>query len=163
MSHPSPNRNRPGANAEEEPESIGDHRPKTALEAQALKIERLMSRVDKPVLLPERNDKVSLKPPPEFVRNVQGSSAGAGSGEFHVYRALRRKEYARQRLLENEGKEEREREEHQRKIAEIKLKEESKTAKNREKRLKRRKKHEKGEDGSLKKAKTASAMDVDKE
>lgn len=37
---------------------------------------------------------------PEFVRNVMGSSAGAGSGEFHVYRHLRRKEYARQKHIQ---------------------------------------------------------------
>jgi len=29
-----------------------------------------------------------------------GSSAGAGSGEFHVYRHLRRKEYARQKHIQ---------------------------------------------------------------
>lgn len=33
-----------------------------------------------------------------------GSSAGAGSGEFHVYRHLRRKEYARQRFIEEQAK-----------------------------------------------------------
>lgn len=31
-----------------------------------------------------------------------GSSAGAGSGEFHVYRHLRRKEYARQKSMAEE-------------------------------------------------------------
>ena len=37
---------------------------------------------------------------PDFVYNVMGSSAGAGSGEFHVYRNIRRKEYERQRVLD---------------------------------------------------------------
>jgi len=40
---------------------------------------------------------------PDFVRNVMGSSAGAGSGEFHVYRHLRRKEYARQKFIQEKG------------------------------------------------------------
>lgn len=29
-----------------------------------------------------------------------GSSAGAGSGEFHVYRHIRRREYARQKHIQ---------------------------------------------------------------
>lgn len=29
-----------------------------------------------------------------------GSSAGAGSGEFHVYRHIRRREYARQKNIQ---------------------------------------------------------------
>ena len=35
------------------------------------------------------------------MKNVQGSSAGAGSGEFHVYKASRRREYERIKLLED--------------------------------------------------------------
>lgn len=46
---------------------------------------------------------MKLAPPPEFVRNVSGSSAGAGSGEFHVYRALRRKEQTRVKMMEEEA------------------------------------------------------------
>lgn len=35
-----------------------------------------------------------------------GSSAGAGSGEFHVYRHLRRKEYARQKYIQIKSEQE---------------------------------------------------------
>merc|ERR1712173_379179 len=31
--------------------------------------------------------------------NIMGSSAGAGSGEFHLYRQMRRKEQNRQKIL----------------------------------------------------------------
>ena len=36
--------------------------------------------------------------------NCLGSSAGAGSGDFHVYRGVRRREYARQKFLDQEQK-----------------------------------------------------------
>lgn len=58
---------------------------------------------DKPVVIPEGPKQKSLPPPPDFVRNVMGSSAGAGSGEFHVYRHLRRKEYARQKFIQEKS------------------------------------------------------------
>ena len=37
------------------------------------------------------------------MKNVQGSSAGAGSGEFHVYKASRRREYERLKIMEEEA------------------------------------------------------------
>jgi hypothetical protein len=39
-----------------------------------------------------------------MMKNVQGSSAGAGSGEFHVYKTSRRREYERLKLMEDESK-----------------------------------------------------------
>jgi hypothetical protein len=33
------------------------------------------------------------------MKNVQGSSAGAGSGEFHVYKQARRREYERLKIM----------------------------------------------------------------
>jgi len=53
--------------------------------------------------LPERPKAKNTPSAPEFVRNVMGSSAGAGSGEFHVYRHLRRKEYARQKFIQEKA------------------------------------------------------------
>ncbi|RKO85230.1 hypothetical protein BDK51DRAFT_12859, partial [Blyttiomyces helicus] len=110
----------------------------TALEAQQLHVERLMARIDKPIHLPERKEK-NLKGPKDFVRNVQGSSAGAGSGEFHVYRALRRKEYARQKFLDESAKEDEEQRAFREKVEATKRAEEERTAKKREKRKKRQK------------------------
>ncbi|NP_001290899.1 PRKR-interacting protein 1 homolog [Esox lucius] len=73
---------------------------KTPAEEQRLKLERLMRNPDKPAPIPERPKEWNPRAPPEFVRDVMGSSAGAGSGEFHVYRHLRRREYQRQDFLD---------------------------------------------------------------
>lgn len=38
-----------------------------------------------------------------MMKNVQGSSAGAGSGEFHVYKQNRRREYERLKLMDEKA------------------------------------------------------------
>ncbi|KAL5240647.1 hypothetical protein ACI65C_008057 [Semiaphis heraclei] len=112
---------------------------KNATDLQRLKLERLMKNPDKPVYIPEpRSDKKSPHVP-EFVRNVMGSSAGAGSGEFHVYRHLRRKEYARQKHIQVKAEKELLEEAYRQKILENKQMAEGRTAKKRAKRLKRKK------------------------
>lgn len=73
---------------------------KSPAEEQRLKLERLMRNPDKPAPIPDRPKEWNPRAPPEFVRDVMGSSAGAGSGEFHVYRHLRRREYQRQDFLD---------------------------------------------------------------
>lgn len=73
---------------------------KTPAEEQRLKLERLMRNPDKLATIPDRPKEWNPRAPPEFVRDVMGSSAGAGSGEFHVYRHLRRREYQRQDFLD---------------------------------------------------------------
>ncbi|KAL6240012.1 hypothetical protein BDW75DRAFT_235842 [Aspergillus navahoensis] len=87
----------------------------------------------------------SLPAPPEIVANVQGSSAGAGSGEFHVYKASRRREYERLRLMQEEVDREKEGAEWQRKQEEVRRKDEEKTEKNRRRREKRNKAKAKGD------------------
>ncbi|KAL4765393.1 PRKRIP1 family protein [Aspergillus foveolatus] len=86
----------------------------------------------------------SLPAPPEIVANVQGSSAGAGSGEFHVYKASRRREYERLRLMQEEVDREKEGAEWQRKQEEVRRKDQEKTEKNRRRREKRNKAKAKG-------------------
>lgn len=75
---------------------------------QATLLASLFSKPDREITLPSPlssgggKSLQSLPPPPEIVANVQGSSAGAGSGEFHVYKASRRREYERVKLMEED-------------------------------------------------------------
>ncbi|PPJ50626.1 hypothetical protein CBER1_05736 [Cercospora berteroae] len=75
---------------------------------QSQQVEALFANPDREINIPNSSTSKakSLAAPPEIVANVQGSSAGAGSGEFHVYKASRRREYERQRLMDEETKEE---------------------------------------------------------
>lgn len=123
---------------------------KNTADYQRMKLERLMANPEKPVMIPEKPKDKDSAPPPEFVRNVMGSSAGAGSGEFHVYRHIRRKEYARQKMIQEKSKKEELDDEFQRKLEENKKLAEERTAKKRAKRLRKKQK------GKSKKAKSGT-------
>jgi len=108
---------------------------KNTYDWQRMKLDRLMKNPDKPVQLPEKSKEKKSNEPPDFVRNVMGSSAGAGSGEFHVYRHIRRREYSRQKAIQSMGEKERKDEEFRMKLESNQLEAEQKTAKKRAKRL----------------------------
>ncbi|PRQ76518.1 Protein of unknown function (DUF1168)-domain containing protein [Rhodotorula toruloides] len=80
-------------------------RTATPAEQQAAALNKLLSNPDREVRIPERREEgvgKSLRPPREMMKNVQGSSAGAGSGDFHVYKQSRRREYERLKLMDEE-------------------------------------------------------------
>ncbi|KFO35468.1 PRKR-interacting protein 1 [Fukomys damarensis] len=108
--------------------------PKNAAEEQKLKLERLMKNPDKAVPIPEKMSEWAPRPPPEFVRDVMGSSAGAGSGEFHVYRHLRRREYQRQDYMDAMAEKQKLDAEFQKRLEKNKVAAEEQTAKRRKKR-----------------------------
>uniref|UniRef100_A0A8C5T630 PRKR interacting protein 1 n=1 Tax=Malurus cyaneus samueli TaxID=2593467 RepID=A0A8C5T630_9PASS len=103
--------------------------PRSAAEEQRLRLERLMRNPEKTVPIPEKLNEWAPRPPPEFVRDVMGSSAGAGSGEFHVYRHLRRREYQRQDFMDAMAEKQRLDEEFQKKLERNKMIAEEQTAK----------------------------------
>jgi len=121
----------------------------TAIATQANEIENLMWDPDRPVEIPALSSetKSKLAPPPEIVANVQGSSAGAGSGEFHVYKASRRRENERLRSMDEEAKKEEEDAKWERELEEKRRRNEEKTAKNRARRNKRKQK-DRGKEGA---------------
>ncbi|KAI4845652.1 hypothetical protein E4T44_05498 [Aureobasidium sp. EXF-8845] len=140
------------------PESIPVHRDprsgqptkKRALSPrskQSAHLEALFANPDKPINLPGSSTKSSSSLPPEIVANVQGSSAGAGSGEFHVYKASRRREYERLRAMDEEKDAEDKDAEFVAKKTEQEKKDAEKTDKNRLKREKARLRKEKGKLG----------------
>lgn len=114
---------------------------------QRRRIEKLMENPNKMIELPDTSMSTHKKyEPPDFVRNVMGSSAGAGSGEFHVYRHLRRKEMTRLKEMETSAVNDELDAQFKAKLEETKRKAQERTMK---KKLKREKKKSK-----LKKNKT---------
>lgn len=114
--------------------------------AQASQLEALFARPDQEIRVPPsgpQDPARRLPLPPEIVTNVQGSSAGAGSGEFHVYKAARRREYERLRIMDEEVRRETEAREFADKKSEAERRDDEKTRRNREKRDKMKARKEK--------------------
>lgn len=126
----------------------------TPISQQSAQVEALFAKPDREIKIASSNPKSnSLAPPPEIVANVQGSSAGAGSGEFHVYKASRRREYERLRLMDEEVK----KEESEKEFLKQKEEREKRDA---EKTLKNKAKREKAKQRKAKKGK-GEKMDMD--
>ncbi|KAI5477599.1 DUF1168 domain protein [Pseudohyphozyma bogoriensis] len=131
----------------------------TAADVQRHALAKLLADPSKPVHIPAppREGVKQLRAPRETMKNVQGSSAGAGSGEFHVYKQSRRREYERLQLMDEEEALTKEKQAALDRQAENLAKEEEKTAKNR---LKRQRKKANRKGG---KAKDGDESDDDKD
>ncbi|KAH8118922.1 DUF1168-domain-containing protein [Phellopilus nigrolimitatus] len=119
------------------------HAP-TAVEAQRLQLARLLKDPAKPVHIPAPPKEKTIRPAREMMKNVQGSSAGAGSGEFHVYKASRRREYERLKAMDETARKEAATLEFEEKKRQWEESADAKTSKNRAKRLKKKEKKVKG-------------------
>lgn len=129
--------------------------------AQASQLEALFARPDQEIRVPPsgpQDPARRLPLPPEIVTNVQGSSAGAGSGEFHVYKAARRREYERLRVMDEEVRRETEAREFAEKKSEAERRDDEKTRRNREKRDKMKARKEKAKAAAQKNGSAAAGV-----
>ncbi|WFD39537.1 uncharacterized protein MJAP1_002516 [Malassezia japonica] len=105
---------------------------------QANAIGKLFENPDKPVSLPEPSKEKTIKPPPDIVKNVSSSTAGAGSGEFHVYKQARQREYERLSIMAERAEKETVQAEFAAKQEQVRAEDERKTSKNRARREKKK-------------------------
>ncbi|ELT92033.1 hypothetical protein CAPTEDRAFT_39529, partial [Capitella teleta] len=114
---------------------------RNAADLQRMHLDKLMRKPDKPAFVPVKPDLDKLPQcfrAPEIVRNVWGSSAGVGSGDFHVYRGIRRREYERQKYTKEQIEKEEKDMEHQERMIRNAKEAEERTAKRRAKRMKKK-------------------------
>jgi hypothetical protein len=136
---------------------------RSATDIQRFKLQKLLKNPEKPVFIPEKSEPKLPRVfnPPEFVRNIWGSSAGAGSGDFHVYRGIRRREYARQKFMNIKAKKDELDEDFQKRLAEHKKAAIERTDKKRAKRMKKKQKAKNAKKKKLNQKKTQSANGKD--
>jgi len=94
------------------------------------------------------------------VKNTSGSTAGAGSGEFHQYRYQRRKELWRISAMESEARRDKERKDYENMKA---VKEEVATSKTAKKAAKRKKRKDKKKDKKKPKTNTEESDEEEEE
>lgn len=114
---------------------------------QSASVDALFAHPDREIQLPSSSGPRPANAPPEIVANVQGSSAGAGSGEFHVYKASRRREYERLRAMDEETEREERDAEHETRVEGRRKEDEEALERNRKKREKARARKQRGKDG----------------
>lgn len=72
----------------------------------SLQVEKLMSNPEREVRLPVPQgpfaNELLARMPKDIIKSVSGSAAAAGSGEFHVYKNSRRREFERVKLMEEQ-------------------------------------------------------------
>ncbi|KAK9328787.1 hypothetical protein V1520DRAFT_345050 [Lipomyces starkeyi] len=116
-------------------------RPRVSVDPYAslrTQLSSLAKNPNKEIVIPRPKSPSDLiPPPPELVTNVQGSSAGAGSGEFHVYKQARRREMERTKIFEEQREKENMLKEFEERREQMRALDEERTNKKREKRRKR--------------------------
>lgn len=130
----------------------------TPVSKQAESLEALFAHPEKEINISAPGAK-TLAPPPEIVANVQGSSAGAGSGEFHVYKASRRREYERVKMMDDEAQKQEDDREWELKREEQRKKDDEKQGKNKKRRQKAKERSNKKKGGNA--GEEVTKMDVD--